>query len=152
MNPERTIKISRKTEDGNIEQVEVKMLYCAATETGFQTMSGKLIDVFIPEVGKDADGNVIITKQPEATDKDYILLALSAIVAAYERDKQEPPINSDDILFTASRAEVIELVKAVIEMRHEWLMVPSTIAPEMDDKGKAKPKNVQTPTRRSKRS
>ena len=53
MNPERTISVSRKTEDGNIEQVEVRMLYCAATETGFQTMSGKLIDVFIPEVGKE---------------------------------------------------------------------------------------------------
>lgn len=152
MNPERTINVSRKTEDGNIEQVEVRMLYCAATETGYQTMSGKLIDVFIPKFGKDDDGNVIITKQPEATDKDYILLALSAIVAAYERDKQEPPINSDDILFTASRAEVIELVKNVIEMRHEWLMVPSTIAPEMDDKGNAKPKNAATPTKRSKRS
>jgi hypothetical protein len=37
-------------------------------------------------------------------------------------------------------------------MRHEWLMVPSTIAAEMEDKGKAKPKNVKTPTIRSKRS
>ena len=153
MNPERIIKITRKNADGTAEQVDVKMLYCAASETGFQSLSGEVIDVFNPEIGKDEKGEIVIKSAPKATDMHYIQLAIACIVAAYESDGKEPPITSEDIMYHATREEVVKLVQAVVEMRTEWLFVPSTIPNEMkpaEDGGKRK--NGQTPTRRSKRS
>ena len=153
MNPERIIKITHKNEEGKAEQVEVKMLYCAASETGFQSLSGEVIDVFNPEIGKDEKGDVVIKSAPKATDMHYLQLAIACIVAAYESEGKKPPIASEDIMYHATREEVVKLVQAVVEMRTEWLFVPSTIPNEMkpaEDGGKRK--NGQTPTRRSKRS
>ena len=56
MNPRRTIQITRKNEAGEIEQTEVKLLYCAASETGFQTLSGVTMEVFNPELEKNEEG------------------------------------------------------------------------------------------------
>lgn len=153
MNPERIIKITHKNEEGKAEQVEVKMLYCAASETGFQSLSGEVIDVFNPEVGKDEKGEIVIKSAPKATDMHYIQLAIACIVAAYESEGKKSPINMDDIMYHATREEVVKLVQAVVEMRTEWLFVPSTIPNEMkpaDDGGKRK--NAPTPMRRSKRA
>jgi hypothetical protein len=58
MNPERTIQLTHKTEDGKMEQIEVRMLYCAASETGFQALSGETIDVFTPVLDKDDNGKI----------------------------------------------------------------------------------------------
>ena len=80
-------------------------------------------------------------------------LAIACIVAAYESDGKEPPITSEDIMYHATREEVVKLVQAVVEMRTEWLFVPSTIPNEMKptaDGGKRK--NAPTPTKRSKRA
>lgn len=153
MNPERIIKITHKNEEGKAEQVEVKMLYCAASETGFQSLSGEVIDVFNPEIGKDEKGDVVIKSAPKATDMHYLQLAIACIVAAYESEGKKPPIASEDIMYHATREEVVKLVQAVVEMRTEWLFVPSTIPNEMkpsEDGGKRK--NAPTPTKRSKRS
>ena len=153
MNPERIIKITHKNEEGKAEQVEVKMLYCAASETGFQSLSGEVIDVFNPEIGKDEKGDVVIKSAPKATDMHYLQLAIACIVAAYESEGKKPPIASEDIMYHATREEVVKLVQAVVEMRTEWLFVPSTIPNEMkpsEDGGKRK--NAPTPTKPSKRS
>ena len=151
MNPERTVKISKKQENGKVAQVEVKMLYCAATETGYQKLSSKMIDVFVPTIDKDAEGKPYVKEPPKATDEDYIMLALAAIIAAYECNGEEAPIDSHDILYTATREEVIALVSAVMQMRQEWVFVPSTIEKEIKETGD-KPKNAKTPTKHSKRS
>ena len=152
MNPERIIKITRKNAEGTAEQVEVKMLYCAASETGYQSLSGNTMDVFFPTFEKDENGELIVKEPAKATDMDYIQLSTACIVAAYERDSQEPPITANDIIYSASRAEIIDMIKAVLEMRAEWSAIPSTIENEMDEKGDDKRKNGQTPTKRSKRS
>ena len=149
MNPERTVKISKKQENGEVAQVEVKMLYCAATETGYQKLSGKMIDVFVPTIDKDAEGKPYVKEPPKATDEDYIMLALAAIIAAYECNGEEAPIDSHDILYTATREEVIALVSAVMQMRQEWVFVPSTIEKEIKETGD-KQKNAKTPTKHSK--
>ena len=153
MNPSRTITITHKNADGKLEQTEVKMLYCAASEAGFQSLSGEIIDVFNPEIGKDEKGEVIIKSAPKATDMHYLQLAIACIVAAYESEGKEPPITSEDIMYHATREEVVKLVQAVVEMRTEWLFVPTTIPNEMkpaEDGGKRK--NAPTPTKRSKRA
>lgn len=149
MNPRRTIKITRKNDAGEIEQVDVTLLYCAASETGFQSLSGETMQVFSPELEKDKEGKYIIKALPKATDMNYIQLAMACIIAAYECDGEEPPIKSEDLLYQASREEVTNLVTTVLQMRNEWLQVPTTIKPEMEE-GKGKRKNVTTPTRPSK--
>ena len=139
MNPRRIVKITKKNDKGDLEQVEVKMLYCAATETGYQKLSGKMVDVFVPTIDTDKDGKPFVKEPPKATDEDYIQLAVAAIVAAYECDGDEPPINSKDILYTATREEIVTLVSNVIQMRQEWVFVPSTLQKEIDDtKGKGR--------------
>lgn len=139
MNPRRIVKITKKNDQGDLEQVEVKMLYCAATETGYQKLSGKMVDVFVPTIDTDKDGKPFVKEPPKATDEDYIQLAVAAIVAAYECDGDEPPINSKDILYTATREEIVTLVSNVIQMRQEWVFVPSTVEKEIDEtKGKGR--------------
>jgi hypothetical protein len=149
MNPRRTIQITRKNEAGEIEQVEVALLYCAASETGFQTLSGVTMEVFNPELEKNEEGKWIVKALPKATDMNYIQLAMACIIAAYECDGEEPPIKSEDLLYHASREEVQNLVTTVLQMRNDWLQVPSTIKPEMKEK-EEKRKNAKTPTKRSK--
>ena len=152
MNPERTIKITRKNADGKAEQVDVKMLYCAASETGYQSLSGNTMDVFFPTFEKDENGEIFVKEPAKATDMDYIQLSTACIVAAYERDNHEPPITANDIIYSASRAEIIDMIKTVLEMRAEWSAIPSTIEKEMEEKGDGQRKNGQTPTKRTKRS
>jgi len=151
MNPRRKVQITRKNEAGEIEQVEVALLYCAASETGFQTLSGVTMEVFNPELEKNKEGKWIVKTPPKATDMNYIQLAMACIIAAYECDGEEPPIKSEDLLYHASREEVQNLVTTVLQMRNEWMAVPSTIKPEMEEK-EGKRKNAKTPTKPSKRS
>ena len=151
MNPRRTIQITRKNEAGEIEQTEVKLLYCAASETGFQTLSGVNMDVFSPELEKNEEGKWIVKSLPKATDMNYIQLSLACIIAAYECDGEKNPIKGEDLLYHASREEVQNIVTTVLQMRNEWMEVPSTIKPEMEERErKGKRKNAQTPTKPSK--
>jgi len=98
MNNEKSITICGK---------EVKLRYCAATETGFEQLASKSIG--------DIDFN---------SQEDLLRLSVAAIIAAYQRDGQEAPIESKDILFDAKPTEIIELFKAVFELRASWYNVP----------------------------
>lgn len=94
MNNEKTITICGK---------EVKLLYCAATENGFEQLAKKSI------------GEIDFNKQ-----EDLLMLSVAAIIAAYQRDKQDAPIESQEILYNAKPKEIIELFKAVLESRAAW--------------------------------
>lgn len=94
----------------NILGKEVRMRYCAATENGFETIREKSIS--------DMD----FTKQ-----EDLITLAVCAIVAAYAKTNEVPPVTSQDIIYDCTPAEIISLVTAVIELRNEWYKVPSVV-------------------------
>ena len=154
MNPERIINLTRKNENGDTEQIDVKMLYCAATETGYQDESDKTMDVFVPSFSVNDEGKPYITEPPKAKDKDYIQLAIAAINAAYECDGGKSPVKSDDIMYHSTRAQVVAMCKAVIEMHQEWLMLPSTIEKETDEnKSRGKNvKNAETPTTHTRQS
>ncbi|MBR2016281.1 MAG: hypothetical protein IKB00_06010 [Bacteroidaceae bacterium] len=134
---ERTINICGK---------DVKMRYCAATETGYETISGKPATIFMPDITKDAKGN-IISIETKAETEDYIKLALAAIIAAYARDNQKAPIQSEEIMYDAQPKDVILLIKTVTELRNEWYDIPSIIKPdenqteENQDEDKDNPKN-----------
>ena len=121
------------------------MRYCAATETGFEALSGKKIEIFTPTVLEyDENGKPVKIEPPKASSDDYIKLAMSAIVSAYARNNEEPPITADAIIYDANPQEVTLLLTTVIQMRAEWYQLPATIpATETDEpKGKKKRKNV----------
>ena len=93
---------------------DVRMKYCAATETDFEKRTGKSIN------------DISFT-----TQGDLISLSISAIVAAYARNKEEPPISSDDLLYDAKPGDIVELVKTAIELRAEWYGMPKVVADEL---------------------
>lgn len=112
---------------------EVDMLYCAAAETGYEKLSGKSSEVFIPKRAmsgdqpvNDSDGNPIYNA-PEATLDDYIKLAVSAIIAAYAREGKDAPITTKDILYDAPPNDVTTIVATVARLRNEWYTMPSAL-------------------------
>lgn len=124
---------------------EVELFYCAATENGYERMSdGKTIGVFIPTFKTDKNGNQVIDKLPEATNEDYLLLAIAGIVAADTYYKREAVINSEDILYDATPTERKLLIETIIELRNEWYEVPKIIA-EITRKENAKAKADEQP-------
>lgn len=137
MNPEKTIQLTRKGKNGDPELVDVKLRYCAATETGFEAMSGKSMEVFNPKIVKDDKGNNQVIN-PTATDEDYIKLAMAAIIAAYARNDEEPPVQSEDIIYECTRKQVMDMVMAVSQMRIQWLNIPKLIESEIKKEAETK--------------
>ena len=149
---EKTVKMT-VIRDGEEKEVDVRMRYCAAAEQGFETLSGKRMDVFSPtptEFGKD--GKPTKFDPPVATTQDYLTLAVAAIVAAYARNNEEPPVKSEDILYDATPQEVSNLLTTVVMLRVEWYKVPDVVKPDMkqDTKGR-KSKNAQPTTTSTKK-
>lgn len=125
--------------------MEVELFYCAATENGYERISGgKTISVFLPTFKSDGDGNQVIDKLPEATNEDYMLLAIAGIVAADTYHKREAVINSEDILYNATPTERKLLIETIVELRNEWYEVPKIIA-EIIHKENAKAKADEKP-------
>lgn len=107
---------------------QVEIFYCTATENGFERMSGKQVNVFLPTFKTDENGNQVIDKMPDATNEDYLYLALSGIVAADTYYDRDTTITSKEILYEAKPAERNALVQAIIELRSEWYDIPKIVA------------------------
>lgn len=106
MNNEKTITICGK---------EVRLRYCAATENGFELMSGKKI--------YEIDFQ---------SQEDLTRLAIAAIIAAYERDGQDAPIEAKEILYDATPAEIVELFKTTLELRAAWYNIPIVLKDQIE--------------------
>ena len=107
---------------------EVELFYCAATENGYERISGgNTISVFFPTFKSDDDGNQVVDQLPAATNEDYLLLAIAGIVAADTYYKREAVINSEDILYNATPTERRLLIDTIVELRNEWYEVPKII-------------------------
>ena len=117
MTTEKSIQICGKT---------VLMRYCAATETGYEKISGKSSAIFVPDIEKDEEGKIINIK-PKAMTEDFIILAVAAIIAAYQRKHEEAPVTADDIIYEANPADVTELLKTICELRNEWYNIPAVV-------------------------
>lgn len=129
---ERTIKIGNQ---------DVRIMYCTASETGYENMAGKSVEVFMVRTMYDDDGKQIGFEPPLATLSDYITLAMASIVAAYAAKDQEPPINSNYVLFEATAEEAKLLVDTVAELRAEWYHVPDVVKTDKPQDKDEKPKN-----------
>lgn len=122
-----------KTKTLTINGKQVEIIYCAATENGFETISGKSISVFVPKFGKDNEGNDIIVKPAEATIGDVLMLALAGIVAASTRSKTETPIDGDYILYDSTPEERNNLLESIMELRNQWYSIPKVVLDELDE-------------------
>lgn len=120
MTTEKSIQICGKT---------VLMRYCAATETGYEKISGKSSAIFVPDIEKDEEGKIINIK-PKAMTEDFIILAVAAIIAAYQRKGEDAPITADDIIYEANPSEVEELIKTIVKLRNEWYKIPDVVKVE----------------------
>ena len=119
MTPEKIITINGQ---------EIHMIYCAATENGYESISGNSINAFIPTFGKNEQGEDVIKEPAKATIGDFITLAVAAIVAYYTREGiNETPVDSKYILYEATPQERNELLTAIAELRNEWYSVPKTV-------------------------
>lgn len=132
MIPEKTIHICNR---------DVILRYCAATETGFEQLASKPITVFKPNVVKDDQGNVVDVQAGPATSQDFIMLAVAAIIAAYDYRDQEQPISVKEILYDTTPDEIKQLTEAVIELSAKWYHVSDVVKPETDEKPDDEPKN-----------
>lgn len=106
---------------------EVRICYCAATENAFENITGKSISVFVPTFGKDENGNTIITEPAKAMTGDWMFLGIGGIIAAYSKNNQESPIDTNKVLFDATPKDVSNLITAIIELRGQWYKVPEII-------------------------
>lgn len=125
---------------------EVKMIYCAATENGYEFISGKSIDVFIPKFCKNEKGEDIIAEPANATRADYMMLGIAGITAYYSKQDEEPPIVSKDILYDATPTEVANLITSIVELRAEWYGIPKVVEEQLKEDsdgtaGEDQPKN-----------
>ena len=93
---------------------QVKLIYCAASENGFEDLSGKSIN------------DIDFTKA-----KDMMNLAVACIIAYYTSEQQEPPIKSEDILYRATSKELTDLYLTVINLRTEWYGVPKVVSDQL---------------------
>ena len=122
---------------------KVNIMYCAATETGYEIVAEKSSQVFLPTIiERDENGKVTKAEPPAATLNDYIKLALAGIIAAYESEDKKPPVTSKDILYHATSEEVTNLVATIGKLRAAWYNVPDVV--ELDKQqadGGEQPKN-----------
>ena len=132
-----------------INSIDVSMRYCAAAETGYEQLAHQSSDIFSPVIEEDEEGNKKITSK--ATTDDWIKLGMAAIIAAYSRNGQKPPITPAYIMYDAQPDEVRQIISTVIELRNQWYGIPSTIeATEFNEQNQSKrrkSKNAQPPTK-----
>lgn len=100
----------------NVLGKDVRMRYCAATETGFEQITGKSIN----DLRFDSLN-------------DLLSLAMAGIVAAYSRDKEDMPIDSNDLLYDAKPNDIVTIIKAVIDLRAEWYGLPAVVKQAIKD-------------------
>jgi len=116
---------------------KVEMLYCAAAETGYEDLSGKSVEVFIPKQAVGNDGSPIyddngkaVYNQPTAMLGDYIKLGIAAIAAAYDREDSQSPIDAKDIIYDANPQDITTLVTTVSRLRNSWYTMPASVTTE----------------------
>lgn len=145
MTTEKTITICGK---------EVTLRYCAAAETGFESLTGRPSTVFMPKLEPNKKGELIVTGKPEATTDDIIRLAYAAIIAGHAIKKEDPPVSVEEVLFEAGPTEVAQMMQTVMELRNKWYEIPATVKTEDGKKKKHEgdAKNTQQPATRTKRS
>lgn len=134
---QKEVQLKRKIGD-KTEDVLVRVCYCAATEIGYERISGNSIEVFSPKHEKDENGNMVV-KPASATLEDYIQLALSAIISAYISKGEEAPVKSEDLMYACTSKQITNLIREVVALRNEWYLIPELATQGEEEKKDEKP-------------
>lgn len=122
---------------------EVQMRYCLAAEQGYEKLTGKSIDVFNPTIlSFTKDGKPNEVANPEARQDDYRFLGFAAIIAAYDRNGQEPPITPEELKFDTTKEEIDAIINAVVDLRLKWYNIPSVVKSEFKQRPEDREKNA----------
>lgn len=113
-----------------INGTNVSLCYCAATEMGYEKMSGKSSAVFVPRRIEDGEGGFRYI-EPEAQTEDYVMLALSAAVAQASRKGEKNNLTMEMVMYEAKPDEVKLLMTTVLELRNEWYDISPVVKPEI---------------------
>lgn len=101
----------------NINGQDIRMLYTAAAEKGFEDMTGQSSAVFMNN----------------SKIYDWVTLGLACIVAAYAKQNEEPPVKSEDILYNWGPDDVESLINTTIKLRRAWYKIPEVIKTEEEE-------------------
>ena len=99
----------------NINGQDIRMLYTAAAEKGFEDMTGQSSAVFMN------NGKIY----------DWVTLGLACIVAAYAKKDEEPPVKDTDLMNEASPLEIATAFATFLKLRGDFYHLP---AGEPEDK------------------
>ena len=116
---------------------DVKVRYCLASETGYELLSGKDINTFLPVPTDHFDeAGKVIFGPAKATTDDFIRLSFACIMAAYECEGKEPPVTVKDIMYNATPQEITNLIASCVELRIKWYEAPKVVQPETEEQDK----------------
>lgn len=148
---EKTVKISKKVgeetkiENGKkviedkIEQVEVGLAYCYATEIAFKDRSDGDITDFMQEVSE----SISQQRMPDIKKTLYLIIAAHM---AYTQAKgiTEPAVKESDLMTASTPDEVGTALGTIIALHAEFYHVPSGEPEDKPEgkKGKGKRKNA----------
>ena len=106
----------------------------------------KAFDV-LNEFGVPFEVHVLSAHRTPAEAADFAKNAkangIAAIIAAAARQKKEPVITADEIMYEATPGEITAMITTVVELRNAWYAIPEAVKPETDEKpGDDDPKNA----------
>ena len=94
----------------------IKVMYCAASENGFEDLSGKHFKDF-----------------NFTSSKDLLNLSLACIVAAYAEEGIDAPLSGKDLLYKATPQELVSLYQTVLESLNEWYGINKVVAARLEE-------------------
>lgn len=90
-----------------IGEKKARVAYCYAVELMFKKYTGEVIENF------------------DASNPEQVMyLVLSAIIAYSSAKNIEQDVKDEDIMYNAQPRQLIDAVKAIVELRMEWYSVP----------------------------
>lgn len=122
---ERTLKISVPAGE-SMQDVDVRLRYCAAAENNFEKIAGHSItEIEFRQMG------------------DVLAFVYSCILAAYEKDGMEPPVDMRTILYEIGPEDIKALVRESLELRNEWYELPPVVSEAVKkESSEDEPKNA----------
>lgn len=88
---------------------EYGVAYCYATEVGFASITGKDISTI---------------KWEEGGGQYVVSLIIAAVYAYYDKDQKESPITDREVLYNATKTELVKAFETIWKMALKWNELP----------------------------
>lgn len=115
---------------------QVTLTYCYATEMAYKELSNEDIIAIVKEI---AESFTKKDKDPDA--KKCINLIAASIISYYDSQKQEPPIEVTDLMYSLSPTDMVLALATILTMRAEFYSIPLGEPEDKPVRGGKKKKN-----------